>query len=280
MKLVKVFAAAALVSGCDDGLASSESIRLTHAADELAAAEDREMAGVIAEFQVGDAGILRFVDESASARGGGVGMLAINIPRFSATVSALELTPLELYRALAPGEQVPEVLRKHHIRYAELHGRGSPEPREVMLEGEHLIGDFAAGPQQFIFAQDTGTMTNCSYGDPDLGHWSNTYCPDIQNNQGGYDSCSTDGSASGNATPTNAAALERWLGICVYDTADSVGWVVQSFSGGSWLNVVGTSTNVVDSQWVEYFSSGTSMAFRSVITASSSEWYQWGKAID
>ncbi|WP_434426061.1 hypothetical protein [Nannocystis pusilla] len=139
-KIVTLMALGALTAAACDGESGPDAPE--QAGGIAAAAEDevREIRAeadadaVLDEIVVAEGASVRFIDERASVADGGVGMLAHGIPRFAEAVRALELTPLELYLTLAPGEEAPERLWEDHDAVAELQGRASRAPRAFRLE--------------------------------------------------------------------------------------------------------------------------------------------------
>ncbi|MCY1004347.1 hypothetical protein OV079_01950 [Nannocystis pusilla] len=134
-----LMALAALTGACD---AETGPDAPEQAGGIVAAAEDEvreiraeaDAEAILDEIVLAEGASVRFVDEQVSIEDGGVGMLARGMPRFADAVRALELTPLELYLALAPEKEAPARLWEDHDQAVELQGRESRAPRAFRLE--------------------------------------------------------------------------------------------------------------------------------------------------
>jgi hypothetical protein len=239
---------------------------------------------IIAEIAVGERSTVRFIDESVSVPGGGVGVLLLGAPRLSADYKALRLTPLELYKAIAPEGDAPELLQRDHLAAVEARGLASLEPRRVSLEGGALSlnGSMARKPTPESNAQSTSAF-DCTYvvGIDEPGYWADTWCSATAS---GSDWCDTAFGLTGNNLAYAGAAAERWLGACNDSNISNatIGWVVQAeISAGLWSNVSGTSTSVAKNVAVNFHSSGLQVQnYRASITAGSTVVYQAGAARD
>lgn len=278
-KIVTLMALAALTGACD---AETEPDAPEQAGGIVAAAEDevREIRAeadadaILDEIVLAEGASVRFVDEQVSIEDGGVGMLARGMPRFADAVRALELTPLELYLALAPEKEAPARLWEDHDQAVELQGRESRAPRAFRLEQGALApaGDtFAARAPEPLFTMWNGTLhiTVTCY------QWSQDFCPDIAANQGGYDWCDSGQATSSVAYAYTGAAGQRWLG----GTTCSERWdfeVQVEGIPGAWSFVSGTDISQTANDWVTYTSSTiTANNYRSKVQLTSASPYSY-----
>ncbi|HZF53353.1 MAG TPA: hypothetical protein VE093_32100 [Polyangiaceae bacterium] len=255
-----------------------------NSAQQASAGDVDHVNAIIAELAVGERSTVRFVDESLSVPGGGVGVLILGAPHLSAGYKELGLTPLELYRAIAPEGDVPELLRGNHLATLQARGLAAAEPRRVSLEAGALAldGTMARAPGHESNAQSTSS-TACSYsaGKDEPGYWADTWCFSTAS---GSDWCDTAFGLTGNIYAYTGAAAERWLAACNDSNISNatIGWVVQAQTGaGVWSHVSGTSTTVAKNVSVNYYSSGFSVQnYRASVTAGSTVVYQVGAARD
>ncbi len=262
-----VLAVAALpCTGCVS--ASDESIEAIDApqieSEQHSDAQD-EGANVIAEITLAEGATVRFIDQS-DAENTSIGMLTTGIPGFAAAVRKLELTPLEVYRALAPELEAPALLVEHHLQRAELQGRVSLEPRQ---DATALL----PGPASVI---GTASMTDCMAAvQPGSPTWGDLYCPNIA---GGYDACGS-GVVSGTQYIQTGVAGENYLGACTPNGSLTFR-VERQMTAGVWSLV--TQITIASDHHVEYESDDNLLLnYRAKMTPQYS-WvnYQWGAARD
>lgn len=224
---------------------------------------------ILDEIDLGDGASVRFIDERVSVAAGGIGVLARGIPRFQAAVSALDLTPLELYLALAPAKQAPARLYEDH------EATSDRAPRAFRLDESGalapLVGDLTNPTPEPLLAQDVGTLhiTETCYA------WSQDYCPDIAANQGGYDWCSSGQVTSASVYAYTGTAGQRWLGAA--SCVERFDWEVQmEFTAGVWSFVSGTDIGLTANMWVSYTSSTLAVNnYRSKIVVTSTSPYNY-----
>lgn len=237
-------------------------------ADEALVADADDEGAILDELVLAEGVRVRFVDERVSIADGGIGMLALGIPRFAEAVHSLELTPLELYLALAPENDAPARLWEDHARLA-----ASPTPRAFRLEQGALVPAaveaFAARAPEPLFAQtvDGLHVTVTCYA------WSQAFCPDIDANQGGYDACASSYASASLAYAHTGVAGQRWLGGTTCN--EDWDWQVQVESlANVWGVVSGTSISMTPNEWVVYTSTSiTASDYRSkVVLTSPTPW--------
>ena len=75
---------------------------------------------IIEEVELANGNLVRFIDESVSFEGGGIGMLEIIVDESKPLLASLDAsaTPLEVFQALAPERSAPSQLLDHHQRMA------------------------------------------------------------------------------------------------------------------------------------------------------------------
>lgn len=239
---------------------------------------------IIAELPIDKRSTVRFIDEALSVPGGVVGVLILGAPHLSAGYKELGLTPLELYKALAPEADIPERLREDHLAAIEARVFTVIEPRQVSLKAGALAlnGRMSRAPVPESNAQST-SPTDCTYvvGVDEPGYWADTWCSGAAS---GNSWCSTAFGLTGSNYAYTGAAAERWLGACNDSNISNatIGWAVQAeFAAGLWSLVSGTSISVAKDVSVNYHSSGFSVQnYRASITAGSTVIYQVGAARD
>lgn len=269
-----------LTPACDapeGDAAGAEEFLVTPAADELAAepAED-EGEAILAEVEVEGGASVLFLDGGVVEGERGVAMFAIGAPGFAAAVHELEMTPLEVFLALAPGSDAPEELREQHAAAAERQGRASPEPRAFHVQGGAFvpIGDFTAPVRPIFNVYELFAIPNCRYGDLTTDPtWADAYCYNIA---GGHDACDS-GVTSGTQWLYTGAATENFLGACTASTTLTFR-VEKEQSAGFWVLV--TEKTIPVDRAGEFANEGTLMLdYRAKITPSSATAsYQWGAA--
>lgn len=237
-----------------------------------------EADAIIAEIQVAEGSFIRFIDESVSIPDGGVGVLTIGAPDVARVLEDLELTPLELFVALVPSEDIPEILKSHHKSIEESGSRIALDPHQLPLGEGFWVPSFDLGAKPKKTLTQTSGSHQCANAGT-AGDWcdwqSDLWVGDTA------DSVVCDHDDVGNRFGDGGLATERWLGVCNNATTN-IAWKVQNeLSAGVWSDVSGTSLNVGQDVSVVYTSSGFAiMRYRSSITATSSQHYQWGAAHD
>lgn len=262
-----VLAIAALpCTGClsndDESIEAVEVLHIGGAHESEAQDED---AHIIAEIALDNGATVRFIDQS-DAENTSIGMLTTGIPGFVATVRKFELTPLEVYRGLAPELEAPTQLVEHHLQRAEKQGRISLERRldaaARLAEGSSVLG--------------TAAMTDCTVSvQPDSPTWADYYCSNIA---GGYDACGS-GITSGTRYVYTGVAGDNFLGACTPNGSLTFR-VERQLTAGVWSLV--TQVTIASDHYVEYESDDNLLLnYRAKLTPQYS-WvkYQWGAARD
>lgn len=258
--LCTVFAASACdVDSADSGLPESLVVSAVDDIEASPTVQIKDADAIIDEITLDEGAVVRFVDEGVSVPGGGVGMLALGIPGFGAEIRRLDLTPLEVYGALAPHKDPPKILRDHHLAAVALQDRPHPEPRKYHLEDGALVPvrQFSAVPPKPLFTQTTGGAY--------CADWASEYCDDIEDNQGGHDWCATAWVTDDAVYAYTGSATQRWLGAA--NCTEFFDWEVQAeVSASLWQLVTGTQIQLGwFHNFVEYTSSGSLMNFRSLV---------------
>lgn len=91
---------------------------------------------IIEELELDNGSIIRFIDESASFEGGGVGILEIiseTAKPIMASVKEVSPTPLEVFKLLAPDREAPSALLTHHEQLAKSSETIPLEARELSM---------------------------------------------------------------------------------------------------------------------------------------------------
>jgi hypothetical protein len=249
--------AALVVNGCDDmqtpaPAGASEEIGVESARPSGTDSTD-PFDAILAEFKVGEAAGIRFVDEAVSIPNGGVGVLI-----YGAHVRSEEkdLTPLELYLALAPESEIPARLVENHQEIVRAERRASFEPRDLygyVDVWDPRLGDLAAAPTGPIFLQEEGSSDGCTA-------WLlDEWIPFIDEEHPACDETDSHAPIHGNADFTTGLRSQRCLGGC--NERGSIDWLVQAqLSGSIWTDVSGTATTLtltasLTTDWVQYYSS-------------------------
>lgn len=247
-----------------------------------AAPESDEAAAILAEIKVGERATVRFVDESVSVPEGGVGVLMIGAPQLSAGYRELDLTPLELYLAIAPGADVPELLREDHRAAVEARGLASAAPRRISVDPGTLT--LREGPSHALppttNAQSTAAFDCTTYAGDTPIFWADTWCSATAS---GSSSCTTQFGLTGNTYIYSGSGGERWLGACNDSNISNatLAWRVDvQISASTWVAVTGTSITLSKDHAVNYHSTGGISNYRAQILAGSTVVYQTGTAHD
>ncbi len=223
----------------------SESRFVQHTLEVPRVDERGDDAATIAEIELDDGGLVRFIDESEGADDGAVGILEI-IAHDAAPVAASfveeQVTPLELFRAVAPDRQVPARLVAHHRAMALGSSVVQFEPRTLSLDTD------AASAQK----QDGGVLWSwCS----NTTVFRSSYLSALHN-PNNFAHFGFGGNLWGGHYGVTGTATRRALSVCNHPNAiGNTGVSVwREFGPNQWAYVAGTSYSMVPHRGMWYAS--------------------------
>lgn len=157
---------------------------------------------LISELRLDNGNVLRFIDESAHSDTPRIGVVEVTAPRAGSILRALtrdqQLTPLELYLALAPrGAVIPTPLLLHHQEAAQTTPGISSDPRVLTVESTAQAADVG-----WCF-EESGNQYHLGF----LGLVGSAFGGPLPNHGHGHDLTSTHYGVTG-------AASKRALGTC------------------------------------------------------------------
>lgn len=202
-------------------------------------------AAIIAEVALDDGGLIRFIDESAGEDDGAVGILEFTAPDAAPVAASFreeQVTPLEVFRAVAPDRQLPDRLVTHHRATAVRSSVVEPEPRSLSLDAD-------AGQLQ---SQDGGVLWSwCSNSnDFRLSYLYNLHYPND------FAQFGFGGDLWGTHYGVTGRAARRALSVCNHPnaTGNTGVSVWREYAPNQWIYVQGTSYSMVPHRGMWYAS--------------------------
>lgn len=269
-----------ILAACSQDVVMPTEIPFISEADGVVGTEDRHVSedAIIAELTSESGSTFRFIDESLSVEGGGVGVLELTVARQETVLPALEKafepTALEVYLALAPeNAAVPARLREAHAATAEVRKDIPVKPRQLNLATSQRSN--LVGPLGLSWCRNSATFQNNFHNWFFLG--------------GGYAQEGYGLDIIWNNTGTTGVASRRVLAACNNPLhtpfADSTPVKVRveaQFGANLWFLIGGTNQTLDNEEGMYYLSDGF-QAQRYRIVANAHPWAiyslagAWGK---